>query len=324
LLEIQTMPRLPILLLLCLLPGCIQPTLRPRNLDELQPPGFIDVGAGYAVAFDTRATSNDDADGLLISLKAYPFGRWYAKPRSNSSQALANASRVLIEKKLEQGPAAEMSSVTEARRHVAMALSKLRDQTVTDLEGRIRDCKQCVTRASTQLRAIPDGNQAWLENVLEDLETADAALDDSQEGASAASLASAEQVLEDRRAELARAEAEITRAIARLGEAQGDLLNEEFYEVQTDPEGDSTLSRIARRFSVFYGTSVNDFGGGGLESNVNAVGLAFDVAPQLSILVGYGFYQVDTGGGVDTDGGLVASVSLNLNAFRWMFGGLSN
>lgn len=306
---------------LALLGSCVQPTIQRKKLDELMAPGFIDVGAGYAVAFNTRAMDNDDADGLLLSVKAYPFGRWYGKPRSNSAQALAKASRVLVEKEIAKRPVVETAMVAEARRHVAMALGKLE---IGSLDEVGEACQTCISKATTSLKGLGSEERS-VERALLDLAAADARLVSGEKDEVEKSLKSAQTELEARSEALQQVENDIADAINRLASAQGDLLNEEFYEVEVSEEGhDSTWSRLARRFSIFYGTSVNEFGGGGLESNVNAIGLGFDVAPQLSILVGYGFYRVDDGAGTDTDGGLVAAVSLNLNAFRWMFGSLSN
>ena len=137
-------------------------------------------------------------------------------------------------------------------------------------------------------------------------------------------LATAKLRLEDARAALPSdleeietvRESESRQLIRALTRAEDSLLNEDFYEVADG----NRMRRFARRLSIFYGTSVNEFDGGGLDSQVNAVGLAFDVAPQMAIAVGYGFYDVDN----EVDNGWIASVSLNLAAFRWFFADLAD
>jgi hypothetical protein len=112
--------------------------------------------------------------------------------------------------------------------------------------------------------------------------------------------------------------------ITRLSKAEDELLNEEFYVVEQ--EGEGWFPKFYRRFSVFYGTSIGNFDNGGIDSSVNVIGVAFDLAPQLAIQVGWGYYDVvdATTNESDTDSGLVAGVSLNLAAFRWMFSSLGD
>lgn len=74
--------------------------------------------------------------------------------------------------------------------------------------------------------------------------------------------------------------------------------------------------RFLNRFSVFYGTSAGHFSGGGLESDVNVFGVGLDVSPDLSLLFGRAFYDVDDGGGEDSDNSWFFGASLNLFAFK--------
>jgi len=77
-------------------------------------------------------------------------------------------------------------------------------------------------------------------------------------------------------------------------------------------------NRWYNRFSIFFGRSINDFDSGGLESEVNVVGVGFDVSPDLALELGWAFYEVDEDGTgmIDSDGSLFFGVSLNLFAFK--------
>jgi len=200
--------------------------------DELEFPGYVDVGIGYAVAFDSRSGSHGDADGTFVSLKAYPAGRWYSKRKSETAQALAKASANMVADIVEpqetpagDGPPAGGAGV--------------------------------------------DGAPATDENKVDLAET-----------------------------------------VEQLIKARAEIIEDDAYYVV---EGRDTWKH---RLSIFYGTSVGDLAGGGLESSANAVGVGYDVAPQLALQLGWAFYDVETDGVIGTDSGLFFSVSLNLSSFK--------
>jgi hypothetical protein len=51
-----------------------------REVEYLKLETF-DIGVGFAVAKNVRHGPNNDASGTLVSLKGYPFGKWYASPK---------------------------------------------------------------------------------------------------------------------------------------------------------------------------------------------------------------------------------------------------
>jgi len=55
--------------------GSLAPVTRPYS--ALQPTGFFDVGAGYGRLRNVEGSK--DADGIVVSFKAYPAGRWYGE-----------------------------------------------------------------------------------------------------------------------------------------------------------------------------------------------------------------------------------------------------
>lgn len=56
--------------------GCTPKYMKQKDSD-LAYPGFLDVGAGYTVIPHATSTGKD-ASGFMVSVKAYPGGRWFA------------------------------------------------------------------------------------------------------------------------------------------------------------------------------------------------------------------------------------------------------
>jgi hypothetical protein len=54
-----------------------------RPASCLQPPGWFDIGAGFAVMPNAGA-AQQTASGALVTLRAYPLGRWYAALKAPS------------------------------------------------------------------------------------------------------------------------------------------------------------------------------------------------------------------------------------------------
>jgi len=185
-------------------------------ISDVEAPGFLDVGVGFGVAFDTHDGDNNDARGTLLSVKGYPWGRWYSKK--------------------------EIAGDTQFAEQVVASTDHARANGLAD----------------DQVQAVVDG------------------------------------LLQDR---------------------DRFLADDSYYPI-------AERNQWYNRLSVFYGKSIGDFNGGNLESSVDVVGLGFDVAPQMALQLGWAFYDVDEGGGLDTDAGLTFSVSLNLNTFKSVFGEL--
>lgn len=72
---------------------------------------------------------------------------------------------------------------------------------------------------------------------------------------------------------------------------------------------------VFNRFSVTYGVSTDDFSGGRVSGPIQAFGLGFDFTPELAIMGGFGFYEIDDGSRPDTDNGLYVGVVVNLKSF---------
>jgi hypothetical protein len=309
--------------------GC---TMQERKLDQLEYPGFVDVGAGYAVVSDVRSGPNNDADGFLLSLRAYPLGRWYSKPRSTAEVVLKEAADRLIDEK------SKKTEIKKARDAVASAKEKIAQARIALESGPDPVSAAILARANQhneEAKAILKGvgKEDLLASLVALTGTTARLATINDFGAAETRLQGA---LDQADADLGRAETSHGDLIDRLEFARGELANEEFYEVINDEDGDGEDDdlgdwRFLRRFSVFYGTSLSDFTGGGIQSTVQAVGVAFDIAPQFSIMYGVAFYEVevDDGSGTgtlidDTDHEQIIAVSLNLNAFKSLFGDLAN
>lgn len=83
------------------------------------------------------------------------------------------------------------------------------------------------------------------------------------------------------------------------------------------------FEQFLRRWSVTYGFSLSDLGSEGVDGTVHHLGLGFDVSPDMALVAGCAFYHPDASasGG---DQAFFLGVSLNLNAFRYMFSSKSS
>jgi len=66
--------------------ACIQDT-KDWHLVDTESPGYFDVGAGFA-QIDTAGSAHAAASGVLLSIKAYPWGRWYAPRKKISTESV--------------------------------------------------------------------------------------------------------------------------------------------------------------------------------------------------------------------------------------------
>lgn len=72
--------------------------LEERHVECLQDPGWFDVGAGVAVIPKIN-TQGQSGTGNLVTLRAYPFGRWYAPLKSVTQASAANTLEKLFKQK---------------------------------------------------------------------------------------------------------------------------------------------------------------------------------------------------------------------------------
>lgn len=104
-------------------------------------------------------------------------------------------------------------------------------------------------------------------------------------------------------------------AYPKKGDVSGDKGLDQKLHYQV-PGRESWLCRL----SGFYGASAGEFSGGGLDSTLHAVGVGFDITPEIALLAGCGFYDVvEQDGTSDTDYGFIFGVSLNMSAFKKFF-----
>lgn len=215
-----------------------------RPLECLQDPGWFDIGAGMVVA---RHAGNQRQNGIgnMVTLRAYPFGRWYAPLKSQTPASTA------------------------------------------DVDAKLALQKKAAAEA--------DSKQA----------AADAAKGTANEASTAAAAAQAKQDA-DKKAQ-------------DLYQGMQSALNDfgSVYAVQEYSVG----SHLLRRISVFYGRSVGGFDSNAVQGDINAIGLAFDVAPQFSLTWGRAYFNQpsQTSGGTNPSASAVVfGIQLNLNAFKAM------
>lgn len=190
----------------------------------LQDPGWFDVGAGIVV-IENAAAPQQNAIGNMVTLRAYPFGRWYAPLKS-----LTSASSVQIETKL----------------HVAQAAT-----------NKAADTKEKADKIAAD-QANSDAAQS-MQTALNEFGS--------------------------------------NYALAEL----------EFWP------------QMVSRVSFFLGRSVGGFDTKVVDGDINAFGIAFDVAPEFAVVWGHAYFN-QTGVANSSRSGNVIGVQINLKAFKVMRG----
>jgi hypothetical protein len=317
-------------------------SLKPSTLpyDRVEAPGFFDIGVGYGRVSDTRNTSDDDAQGLMASFKAYPLGRWYGEPKKEALETGVTALQRLAVSRIVELDDAKRASYFRLRE------KELDDEDIDAFEREWRLVQEAAGKAEAPLaEPVDPGKLGELKAAL---------------GKAGAQAAEAAKVVDDllARDEAARVAlldmvgwASERNGLRKAAEQASPLLSESDVRIHRDvrealtrllspneltdfercvvrdfliPEGLAPKWHVIKerndfinRFSVFYGRSVGDFDSGGLQSEVNAIGFGFDVSPDLAIQLGWAFYEVDEGTGMaDSDGSVYFGVSLNLYSFK--------
>lgn len=78
----------------------------------LQDPGWFDIGAGI-VLIKNAGTSQQNGVGNMVSLRAYPFGRWYAPLKSQTPASTSVVEAKLIIAKTAAGQAKASGTATD-------------------------------------------------------------------------------------------------------------------------------------------------------------------------------------------------------------------
>ena len=212
-----------------------------RPINTLKNPGWFDVGAGIVVV-KNAGSSQQNGVGNMVSLRAYPLGRWYAPSITIDADKLATA-----------------SSKTADAAKLQLAANKL---------------------------AAPQAENTGQQTSADRIASASAA----QTTATTAA-------------------ADAAQSMQAAQAAQGDnfaLCNYQQYQ----------------RISFFLGRSVGGFDSKAVDGDINAFGVAFDIAPEFAVVWGRAYYNLPTQTGVtnNSKSGSVFGVQINLNAFKTMRG----
>jgi len=101
----------------------LNPTKAPYK--DVVEPGFFDVGAGFGVVKNTRPGDNNDASGVIVSLKAYPGGRWYGAPKDVEKDGLSERDRNDIVVLLTDSDANRINALKNSNADVMLAKTRL-------------------------------------------------------------------------------------------------------------------------------------------------------------------------------------------------------
>lgn len=291
-------------------------------LAELDYPGYFDVGIGFGYAAPDFESA--DGGGVVLSLRAYPAGRWYGTKAKNGKRAAKLLTNILAQN---SGSASVLSAdalrSAEAQAYYARVFSLPGDEVATRVD-KSRNGPRAITKAdrktavAQRLHTIPAAEltaflQAIADKVLpketkfdkdtklteSDLASFDwDSVDDATKDLRLALMDLVEDPSDDQQAAI----------IDAARESSGGFEEVEWFVVE---DRDRWFHRIA----VFYGRSATDFGGS-IDSDADLVGLSYDIAPQFSVMAGWGFFDGDD----DLSSRYFIGTSLNLNAFREFFG----
>jgi hypothetical protein len=292
---------------------------RPRNC--LQDPGWLDIGAGIVVV-KNAGISQQNGVGNLVTLRAYPFGRWYAPLRSPSP-----ASNDLVIAKLESAKSIN-SSAEAIKQRADAAASQAADKLAEAARQAAVDAKSIASDKLAKAAEAAEAASIGQTSTMEELATAARALlaaavdarapDPTKTAATtAANTANAAKTLANQASEAQR-KAEIVNADVARG--MQTVLNE-FGNNYALEELDG-IHNFGRRVSVFLGRSVGGFDANVVNGDINAFGIAIDIAPEFSIVWGHAYFNLPAQTGVanSSKSGTVFGVQINLNAFKAMRG----
>ena len=270
--------------------GCQSPIMPlVRDPNELRDPIWWDIGVGYGIAVDTRSADNDDADGLYVSAKFYPFGAWYAPLKKAESELTELLNRMVS------------VAIRKFRALDAGDLARLRDM---DVEG-AKPLEQI-----SRLALLGQGDIVLREDqiavAVRKLALVDKLKVEAEIGSAGLSAADAAKAVVGDLIKLA--------SKTEVSEKVSDL---QLFELR-----DKLHWRLLRRISAFGGASVGKFSGGGLDSTLWAAGGSLDITPQFSLQLGYAFYDVEDPAtmATDTDGGFFAGIVFNVKSFKTLLG----
>lgn len=309
-------------------------------LQELEAPGYFDIGMGFGL-FSDDPLDDTQSTGVLLSVKAYPTGRWFSKRKSSGDNALVQASKLaaarnLLAKRVPDEKALQ-SPEAAAYAHGVLAVDavNLRNEFKSGkqdaLTGIGKSLRQFQSAAGKKQRDAAvkgpvvealdgfdqDAVVAWVYDYAEasDFKTAGK----WKQSTAHISAASAKTLY----GEISK---EATKSIT-LTASQAFTLTPEYQMLSEAESRDWVVaqerSQWYHRLSVFYGYTLDELEGS-IQDHLHVVGVGYDVAPQFSLLAGFGFHSDDGMGGMpgDASSGLFLGTSLNLSTFKSGFSSL--
>lgn len=254
-----------------------------RHSGCLKDPGWFDVGAGIIVVRNA-GIARQNGVGNMVTVRAYPTGRWYAPLKSQTA-----ASINIVASKLALANA--LDDKAKKSKQVAMAAANAGGETVDN------------TSTVGDLVKIADG----LVKNAADTKAAASVVKVADDAKTAADKAAIDQAAVD---------AANTDIALSMQTALNDFGSN--YAV-TEFNG---MTHWIKRVSFFLGRSVGGFDSKVVDGDINAFGIAFDIAPEFSVVWGRAYFNqpAQTGVANNSRSGTVFGVQINLNAFKTMRG----
>lgn len=270
----------------------------------LKDPGWFDIGAGLVVV-PNAGIAQQNGVGNLVTVRAYPFGRWYAPLKSQTPEnanlvASKLASATTLSSKAQKSKQTAANALTAAAKAVADA------KPASDLAAAGTEAEQTVANnTSTTVDLIKAADD--LVKAAKDAKAGTAVIKAATDAKSATDQAATDQSATDT------ANTDIAQSMqTALNDFGSNFAVAEF----------NGMTHLAKRVSFFLGRSVGGFDSKAVDGDINAFGIAFDISPEFSVVWGRAFFNQPSQTGVanSSKSGTAFGVQINLNAFKTMRG----
>lgn len=249
----------------------------------LKTPGWFDVGAGIVV-IPKAGVAQQNGVGNMVSVRAYPFGRWYAPLKT-----LTPTSSQIIQVKLAAAKQLE-DNVVQKRTEILQKTkdAEAKEKVASAKEALAKGSKDSqVTNAATVARKSADDSKSDA-----DKSTSDNSTLINQSDAANKDLALSMQTA--------------------LSDFSDNYAVAEY----------NSFRHWGSRMSFFLGRSVSGFDSKVVDGDINSFGIAFDIAPEFSLVWGRAYFNQPAQTGVvnNSKSATVIGVQINFNAFKTLRG----
>lgn len=270
----------------------------------LQDPGWFDVGAGIVV-IKNAGIAQQNGVGNMVSLRAYPFGRWYAPLKAQAPEKQdAVASKVDMASAKNKVAA---NSRKNAAQQLANAASQAKGVAALSTSAVVSNAENAAANSTLSAGELI----TFAEKLVKEVASNASASASIKQAAADAKNAADQAAIDQSAADMANTE------VAQGMQSALDAFGHNF-----SLEELNAFQNFGRRISFFLGRSIGGFDKSVVDGDINAFGIAIDVSPEFALVWGRAYFNqpIQTGVANNTRSGMVLGVQLNLKAFKAMRG----